>query len=134
MKNLMNVLRAGSFVFVLSLVAMFANADESGAWEKKSQKIKGTWSIVEQDGGFVLNLSEDFKTRNAPDLKLVLTKASLAETNNNNALADTHVIISLLESNKGAQSYALPDDYADYDTLLIHCEKYSKLWGGASLK
>lgn len=134
MKSVINVFRTFSVVLAISLVAVIANADSSGTWQKKSQKIKGSWSIVQQDEGFVLNLGEGFSTRNAPDLKLVLTKQSLADVNNKNALAGEHVIVSLLESNKGAQSYALPDDYADYDTLLIHCEKFSKLWGGTSIK
>jgi len=38
-----------------------------------------------------------------------------------------------LESPKGSQSYKLPEGYSDYSTLLIHCEKYSKLWGASDV-
>lgn len=105
----------------------------NGSWVKKSQSIQGQWQIVQREGTAFLVLSDDFKTRKAPDLKFVLSKLSVDEVNNKNAMQGAK-LISLLESVKGSQSYRLPDDYTSYKSLLLHCEKYTKLWGAASLK
>ena len=123
---------------LLSLAAMtsFALADPvaGGTWEKKSFRINGSWEIVEQDGQLVLNLDEEFKTRGAPDLKLFLSPAPLSSLNGNNA-TNGAVLIAPLQSRRGAQSYVLPAgvDLAAFQTLIIHCEAYSKLWGGSAL-
>jgi len=123
----------GILITVLMLCMMPTHAQVSGDWIKKTQKIKGTWSVVEKSDGAHLVLSDDFKTRKAPDLKLVLSKLSAAEANNKNALSDS-IIIAPLKAVKGAQSYKLPEDYTAYRSLLIHCEQYSKLWGAADLE
>lgn len=104
----------------------------SGEWVKKEQGIIGSWMIEQRTDGSYLVLDEDFKTRKAPDLKFILSNKPIGEVTNSNAL-DGGIIVALLESNRGEQSYKLPDDYADYATLLLHCEQYSKLWGAASL-
>ena len=40
-----------------------------------------------------------------------------------------------LQKTKGAQEYILPAgvNIADYSSVLVHCEKFSILWGGAGL-
>ncbi len=107
--------------------------DKSGTWIKKSQKIQGTWNILSRDGDTYLVLNEGFKTRNAPDLKFVLSRQSIANVNNRNAM-DGVLIIANLRSNSGAQEYKLPSNFDDYSTLLLHCEKYTKLWGAADIR
>ena len=46
------------------------------------------------------------------------------------------VLIARLDSPRGGQRYPIPDgvDLDKLSTLLLHCEKYSKLWGGAALR
>jgi len=105
----------------------------SGVWVKKSQAINGRWRIEPRSDGAYLVLGDDFKTRKAPDLKFLLSNLSVDQANNKNAL-DGGVLISLLKSPKGAQSYKLPENYPSFTTLLLHCEKYSKLWGAAQIK
>ena len=121
------------FVIFAFSFSQTVSAGESGSWTKKAQTIHGTWSIVEKDDGHYLVLSEDFKTRKAPDLKLILSNFSTAEAHNKNALMGG-VVIAPLKSAKGEQSYKLPDNFSEFQTLLLHCEKYSKLWGVAQLK
>lgn len=131
MKKLLIVL---SYVFVVGTA--FAQEVGSGEWSKKTFKIRGEWNIEQQeDGSHLLTLSDSFKTRNAPDLKLVLSPHSLESRENENALRDA-VVVAPLKSNKGAQSYVIPagTDLSTFSSLLIHCEKYTKLWGGTSLK
>lgn len=104
----------------------------SGEWVKKEQRINGSWMIESRADGSYLVLDESFKTRKAPDLKFILSNKPIDQVNSKNAL-DGGKIVALLDSNRGEQSYKLPDDYADYTTLLLHCEQFSKLWGAASL-
>ena len=125
---------ANLFLATILLVAnSFALADtHAGTWVKKSNKIHGNWAIETRDDGRYLVLDEKFKTRNAPDLKFVLSNTPVSEVNGRNAMQGA-LIIEPLKSNKGSQSYKLPDNFDDYSTLLLHCEQYSKLWGAASL-
>ncbi|MEO9969753.1 MAG: DM13 domain-containing protein [Hyphomonadaceae bacterium] len=106
----------------------------SGTWTKKKRTSKGTWSITREGGELFVKLDDDFSTRNAPDLKIFLSPLSAAEAANANA-TDGALLISLLSSNKGAQSYMIPSgtDLANYQSILIHCEDYTILWSAADL-
>lgn len=119
-------------IIVLTPVAF---AGDSGEWKNQKFKVKGDWSIEQRADGNFLVLSEDFKTKNAPDLKLFVSKKPYTEINGSNATADA-ALISLLKSNTGGQSYRIPDNInmSDYQSLLIHCEKFSKLWASTPLK
>ncbi|NQU48292.1 MAG: DM13 domain-containing protein [Planctomycetes bacterium] len=103
-------------------------------WEEKAKSVRGGWEIAQVGKTMVLRLGEDFKTKSAADLKLVLSPNSVANSNNDNALENA-VIIGGLQKVKGAQQYLLPDDLdlKKYSSLLIHCKEYSKLWGGTSI-
>lgn len=107
----------------------------TGTWEKKSFKVAGTWEIYEANGKQFVKLSSDFKTRKAPDLKIFLSPLTAAQTSGRNA-TDSSVLISPLSSNKGAQVYEIPAgvNIADFKSIVIHCEQFSKLWSAADLK
>ncbi|MFK8017134.1 MAG: DM13 domain-containing protein, partial [Gammaproteobacteria bacterium] len=79
-------------------------------------------------------LDDKFKTRNAPDLKLFLSPRAAGDVTPDNAVEGS-VLISKLRKAKGAQRYALPDDLdlAQFETLVLHCEQYTKLWGVSPL-
>jgi hypothetical protein len=113
----------------LLLNAAIAADNESNSWTKKSQSIAGTWKI-END---TLTLT-GFSTRKAPDLKIFLSPQTVAKLSNRNA-EEGAVLIAPLKSPKGDQSYPLPPDLdlTAYRSILIHCKKYSKLWGAAAL-
>ncbi|MEM1398017.1 MAG: DM13 domain-containing protein [Pseudomonadota bacterium] len=106
----------------------------SGTWSKVSFKSSGQWSIVERDGKRYIELSDDFRTRNAPDLKIFLSPKAAGSLDGKNA-TDGSFRVAELSSNKGGQSYELPDDLdlSAYETVIIHCEAYSKLWSVSSL-
>ncbi|MEM6457742.1 MAG: DM13 domain-containing protein [Acidobacteriota bacterium] len=116
--------------------ALAADALAHGSWTKKSFKIAGTWKIVDEGGTRYVELDAAFKTKKAPDLKLFLHPLPLSAVNGKNAASNGAVLIHQLDSHKGAQRYALPADVdlSQFRTLLVHCEKYSKLWGGAPLR
>ena len=103
--------------------------DASGTWTKKAHVIKGGWKIENRQ----VDLS-NFSTKGAPDLKIFLSPLSASELNNKNATKGS-LLVAKLKSTRGNQSYVLPQgaDLSKYKTILIHCQKYSKLWGVASL-
>ncbi len=110
-------------------------AEAEGTWTKKSQKVSGSWSIVQEGGTSFLVLDSSFKTRSAPDLKLFLSKRAPGDVTNKNATGEAR-LIAQLEKSSGAQRYELPAgvDLAEYPTLVLHCEKYSKLWAVAAIE
>jgi hypothetical protein len=103
-------------------------------WVKKAKSVRGSWEIAKVGKIMVLRLGEDFKTKSAADLRLVLSPNSAANASSDNALENA-VMIGGLQKVKGAQQYQLPAglDLKEYSSLLIHCKEYSKLWGGASI-
>ena len=106
-------------------------APAASTFVKKRYKIKGTWNVVEQDGQKVIQFNDDFKTKGGPDLKLYLSSKTLSELDGD-GVENSSIKLSVLKSNKGGQSYIIPADVnlSDYQSVLIHCEAYSVLWGG----
>lgn len=119
------IMMTALFAILFSSSSAFA-----GEWTKISFKIKGTWTIADR----TLTLSDDFKTKGAPDLKLFLSPLAKEDITGNNA-TEGSVLIAPLKSRKGGQEYRLPDgiDLKNYQSLVLHCEKYSKVWGAADL-
>ena len=101
---------------------------------KKRYNIKGTWDITEADGQTVINFHDNFKTKGGPDLKLYLSSNSIADLDSSGVEASS-LKLSILKSNRGAQSYIIPSDInlSDYKSVVIHCEAFSVLWGGFDL-
>ncbi|MEM9080094.1 MAG: DM13 domain-containing protein [Verrucomicrobiota bacterium] len=118
----------GLFAFLFGTVASFGQS-HSGSWSKKSESISGSWSIAEVDGKQVLSL-KGFKTRSAPDLKIFLSPKESGKVKNGNATQGA-LRVAKLKSASGDQSYVLPAglDLSKYKTVLIHCERFSKVWG-----
>ena len=114
-------------------VAM-ADKAQSGSFQRSSFNIHGNWQIVKENGQTIFRLSDNFKTKNGPDLKLFLSRKSVNQVTGKTA-TDNAVKLSVLKSSKGSQDYIIPAniDLAQFSSILIHCEAYSKLWGGANL-
>ena len=53
---------------------------------KKKKKIKGAWSVVQENGQTLIRFSDDFKTKNGPDLKVFLSPQSIADVTGKTAL------------------------------------------------
>lgn len=103
----------------------------SGDFTKKRYTVHGAWEIVTVDGKSAIKFSDDFKTKNGPDLKVFLSPSPLKDLEKKTDVS-TSVNIGVLKSNKGEQTYTLPEgvNLSDYKSVLIHCEAYSVLWGG----
>ena len=109
-------------------------APAASTFVKKRYNIKGTWEVSEQDEQTLIKFNDDFKTKGGPDLKLYLSSKTLSELESGD-VEGTSVKLSVLKSNRGAQSYIIPEDInlSDYESVLIHCEAFSVLWGGFDL-
>lgn len=123
-------------VILLALTLFFGAAmafGQSGSWTKKANSISGTWSITEKNGKKVLSL-KGFKTATAPDLKIFLSPETSTKVSSRTATKGA-VLVAKLKSSKGDQTYTLPAgvDLSKYKSVIIHCEKYSKLWGAGKL-
>ncbi len=125
---------APSFAEMTETAAAQSEVLHSGVWTKKSFRSAGGWSIVREGDKTFIKLDEDFRTRGAPDLKIFLSPLAASETNGRNA-TDGSVLVAPLSSNKGAQVYEIPEDVdlADFASVLIHCQEFSKLWSAADL-
>lgn len=101
---------------------------------KKRYSIKGSWSVDQEDGLTVITFNDDFKTKGGPDLKVYLSSNSIEELDSG-AVESSSKKISVLKSNRGAQSYIIPEDIdlTQYKSVIIHCEAFSVLWGGFNL-
>ena len=106
----------------------------SGEFKKKKRRLKGTWKIVEKNGQAFIAFGEDFRAARGPDLKIFLSPTAFADVNGKNAINGS-LNLGLLQSTKGAQEYKIPEEanLSDFKSVLVHCEAYEVLWGGADL-
>ena len=121
------------FFMLTTVPTVEAGVVDSGAWTKKQYKIKGDWELDVSGDQTIIRFHNNFKTKKGPDLKVFLSKKSIKDVTGRNATQDA-VLVAVLKSNKGAQEYVLPAniDINDYDSVLIHSEAFSVLWGGAN--
>lgn len=107
---------------------------QEGEFEKGSFNINGQWKIVEEKGQTIFRLSDDFKTKSGPDLKLFLSPKTVGTVTGRTA-KENAIRLGELKSNRGTQDYVIPAniDLSQFGSVLIHCEAFSKLWGGANI-
>jgi len=143
MKNLFKIALFTGTIALLSSVAVAqssygsgskaynSKANTSASFVKKRYNIKGTWNVTEKDGQKVIEFNDDFKTKGGPDLKIYLSSNAISDLNSGD-VEGTSLKLSVLKSNKGAQSYIIPAEVnlSDYKSVVIHCEAFSVLWGG----
>jgi len=106
----------------------------SGDFVKKKKSIKGNWSVVQENGQTIIRFANDFKTKNGPDLKIFLSPQTIQSVNGKTATTGS-VNLGVLKSTSGTQDYLVPAgvNLADFNSVLVHCEAYSILWGGGAL-
>ena len=110
-----------------------------GEWKRESRwtTFEGSWKVIKKGEELVVEMGSDFEAKKAPDLKIFLSKAPLDKISGKNATKiGSPVLVAKLEAYKGSARYTLPKgiDISDYQTIIVHCEEYSKLWGGSSLR
>jgi len=72
---------------------------ENQAFFKKKYRIKGTWSLITRDDKRFIVFSDDFKTKNGPDLKIFLSPKSAEDVTGKNAV-DGALNLGVLIKNK----------------------------------
>lgn len=98
---------------------------------------EGDWKIVQTGARLFVVLSENFKAKKAPDLKIFLSKLPLDDINGKNATSKGEpLLVGKLTNYKGSARYEIPGspELAQYKSLIVHCEEYNKFWGGSSLQ
>ncbi len=132
-----------TFILVtfLSMLSVSANAEmlSEGNWKSDSFFItlKGGWSIEDEGGKSYVVLNDSFKASEAPDLKIFFSKKSPKEINGKNASGSSHAaFVVKIDDYSGAARYQIPSDinWKEYQTIVIHCEEFSKLWGTSPIK
>nr|WP_070959807.1 DM13 domain-containing protein [Hyphomonas sp. Mor2] len=106
----------------------------SGDFIKKKKKLKGAWEVVQRGDKTFIVFGEDFRAANGPDLKIFLSPQTVSEVTGKTAVNGA-INIGELKSTKGAQEYEVPAgvDLSNFNSVLVHCEAYSVLWGGGDL-
>lgn len=106
----------------------------SHSFTKKHYTIGGEAKVLKTQTGTEIVFSDNFETRSGPDLKVYLSKLSISELEDTTVTPNS-VKIGVLKSRQGTQSYVIPDDLSleNYKSVVIHCEAFSKLWGGFDL-
>lgn len=129
-------------IFLAFISLSFTNAQTTiyqGEFDNYSRwtTFEGTWKIIKNEDKHQIIFGEDFEAKEAPDLKIFLSKANLDDIESKNALKEGEpIFVAKLTSYKGAATYSIPSsiDISQYKTIIVHCEEYTKLWGGAALK
>lgn len=112
-----------------------ASADaQSGEFERRSKRLNGDWAVEQRGEKTFIVFSEDFRAANGPDLKIFLSPQSYDDVTGKTAVNGA-INIGELKKTRGVQEYELPADLqlADYESILVHCEKFAVLWGGSDL-
>ena len=100
-------------------------------------KLEGNWRVEERDGQTQIVFADNFSAKKAPDLKIFLSSLPLDEINGKNAASAEHAtLVAELNSYNGTVSFTVPDgiDVSAFQSLIVHCEQYAKLWGGSTLR
>lgn len=132
-----------STLFFTYLVSQSAYADEttiaSGTLSNSfsswgSPSLKGDWQIVEEDGSTYLQLGDSYKAKEGPDVKVFLSPLATDQIDGDNASTGS-LFVSLIDNFEGKTQIEIPagTDLSQYQSLVFHCEAYSKLWGVSPL-
>ncbi len=130
----------------LLVISGFALAEQQGANPAAStllsgefeggwlSKVEGSWNIERRGDQWVLKTGEDFKASKGPDVKVFLSKTPADDVTGKNA-AQGSVFVQLLDKFKGEMVIPLPRgvDPREFQTLVLHCEEYTKLWGATEI-
>ena len=124
-----------AILVVSILFSMNAVGQKGNSWINKYYTVSGNWSVEKESGKSYLVLHSDFKTSKGPDLKLFLTKKDATSLSKKDAVQKHGLLLGNLKSIKGEQHYLISAHItlSDYKSIVVHCEKYTKIWGASPL-
>ncbi|MEM9573547.1 MAG: DM13 domain-containing protein [Pseudomonadota bacterium] len=132
--SLTGIVTATPAAFAQSAAVSVASELPSGTFIKKKKKLKGAWEVVQRGDKTFIVFDDDFRAANGPDLKIFLSPQTVADVTGKTAINGA-INIGELKATKGTQEYEVPAgvNLADFNSVLVHCEAYSVLWGGGDL-
>ena len=103
------------------------------SWGKPS--LQGDWKIVEDGGAHFIELSENFRAKKGPDVKIFLSPTPAGQVTGDNAVNGS-VLVTQISDFTGGARIAIPagTDVSRFQSLVFHCEAFSKLWGSSALR
>ena len=106
----------------------------AGDFVRKSKRISGGWEVVQRGDQTVIVFADNFRAAGGPDLKVFLSPKTVSAVTGKTATQGS-ILLGELQSTRGGQEYVLPagTNIDDFESLLVHCEAYSVLWGGGQL-
>ena len=102
------------------------------SWGKPA--LQGDWKIVSEDDRLFIELADNFKAKEGPDVKIFLSPLSADQITGKNA-TEGSVFIHQIDVFENSSRIEISDNVNldNYQTLVFHCEEYSKLWGVSAL-
>lgn len=99
---------------------------------KGGYDIAGVATLKNETNQKSISLDNNFNTVSGPDLHIYLG----TKNESPNSVGNKTVLISLLKSNTGQQTFSVHDsvDISAYDYVLIHCLAGNHFWGGGQLQ
>lgn len=109
------------------------NATPSGSFKAGEHPTQGTVSIATENGKLYLELDQNFKSDDGPDLFVILHRSDAPPVYG--IQNKDYVSIARLQKTSGAQRYAVPDNVklADFKSVAIWCRKFNATFGYAPL-
>jgi Electron transfer DM13. len=105
-------------------------------WTKIKYEIYGKWSIQTNNGEQTIVFDDNFKTSSGPDVKVFLSPKQVEDIGPRDAVDVEGLYLGIIKEFSGKQAYAIPKEtnLKDYKSVVLHCEAYSVVWGGANLR
>ena len=118
-------------IVMLAFASNASALNQKGKFKKNTHKISGSWTLVEVEGKQVLAFGKKFKTEEASNLTLVLSKKTVRSLKKNPNL-NAPLKLADLKSSTGDQYYVFPSnvDLSEYESIIIHNAADNVIWGG----
>lgn len=106
---------------------------KSGSFVKAEHNTTGTARIITENGKNFLELDQNFKTDNGPDLFVILHRQEKLPISG--IKKQDYITLGSLQKVSGAQRYAIPDNVkiADFASAAIWCRLFNATFGYAAL-
>lgn len=131
-------MRVFGLVFI-TLIAMYnqkVSEQSMNNWVKKTYKIEGNWTIETNGNQSSIVFGEDFRTSRGPDVKVYLSPKKIEDIGKRESVDKKGLYLGVMRRFSGAQSFTIPINVnlEDYNSVVLHCQAYSVVWGGANLR
>lgn len=128
------------FVLLFVITAQSLLAQEiifQGTFDAESRwtTFEGDWRIEKEGEKFFVVFADNFEAKKAPDLKIFLSKMTFDDISGKNA-TNQSVLVTPLNAYEGKMKFEIPSEInpSEYQSIIVHCEQYAKLWGGSPLR